>query len=141
MKEDIPFCRFCQHQLPYSSKPVMCKACKRSSVPLTERGISITPKEVKAKMSKKEDFLFLDVRWPTERETASIKGTTFIPLANHESNLSKLPKDKEIIAYCHLGGRSRYAAIMLLCNGFRARNMVGGIDLWSRDVDTAVPRY
>ncbi|MGH7948857.1 MAG: rhodanese-like domain-containing protein [Candidatus Binataceae bacterium] len=43
--------------------------------------------------------------------------------------------------YCHHGTRSGYAAEWLRAQGFAARNLVGGIDRWSRDVDPMVPRY
>ncbi len=68
--ETKPFCRYCQDPLPTSSKPEKCLTCKNVSVPLTEKGISIPPKEVKKKLDKGEDFLFIDVRWPYERDIA-----------------------------------------------------------------------
>ncbi|HIH91186.1 TPA: rhodanese-like domain-containing protein [Candidatus Woesearchaeota archaeon] len=142
MREEAPFCRYCQDPLPPSASPVKCQTCKRTSVPLTEKGISITPKEVKAKQDRKEDFLFIDVRWPQEREAASIKGTLFIPLRELEARLEELPKGKEIIIHCHTGGRSRFAAIMMRCNGFaKSKSMAGGIREWSREINPSVPQY
>lgn len=93
-------------------------------------------------MDKKQDFLFLDVRWPHEREAAKIEGTIAIPLNQLENRLSELPKGKEIIIHCKSGGRSRFATITLLCNGFsNVRNMVGGINEWSKEIDPKVPLY
>ena len=54
----------------------------------------------------------------------------------------KLPKDTRLIVHCHHGGRSFQAAGWLMKRGFtNVTNMAGGIDAWSTDVDTAVPRY
>ena len=43
---------------------------------------------------------------------------------------------------CHHGIRSMHAAMALAERGHRdITNMTGGIDLWSHQVDPAVPRY
>ena len=87
-------------------------------------------------------MVFVDVRRPDEVKAAKIKGTLHIPLHQLEARLTELPKDKQIIFHCHHGNRSRFATIMLLCNGFTdVKNMVGGIDAWSREIDSSVPRY
>ena len=47
-----------------------------------------------------------------------------------------------IVCYCHHGVRSLTAATILRQAGFeRAVSLAGGIDLWSRRIDPAVPRY
>ena len=139
MDENSAYCRFCQDPLPLCAKPIKCEKCRHSSLPITEKAISITPKEVKDKLSKKEDFIFLDVRWPHEVENAQIKGTIKIPLNELEERLLELPKDKEIVIHCRTGGRSRFATLVLLCHGYtRVKNMVGGINQWSREIDPSV---
>jgi len=46
------------------------------------------------------------------------------------------------VVYCHHGQRSDAAARALMGFGFtRVRNLVGGIDRWSREVDSGVRRY
>ena len=51
-------------------------------------------------------------------------------------------QDNEIVVYCHHGIRSARAVDFLRRQGFsKARNLAGGIDLWSLTVDSAVPRY
>ena len=126
----------------YSKKEEKCAACGYSSIPLTEEGISILPKDVQKKIKAKENAVLIDVRWPDEVRAASINGSIHIPLHQLEKRMAELPKDKEIIVYCHTGQRSRFATIMLLCNKFTdVRNLVGGIDGWSLDVDKNVPRY
>jgi adenylyltransferase/sulfurtransferase len=55
--------------------------------------------------------------------------------------LDALDPADELIVFCHHGGRSRTVTDWLRAQGFRARNLNGGIDRWSRDVDPAVARY
>ena len=45
-----------------------------------------------------------------------------------------LPAGAEIVAYCHSGSRSRFAAEVLAGAGYRARNYVGSWHEWSREV-------
>ncbi len=136
------FCRFCSEPLPSSKKELKCAACGHSSIPLTEEGISISPKEVHNMLKANEPIVVVDVRWPDEVRAAHIKGSLHIPLNQLEKKLGELPKDKEIVIYCHHGSRSRFAAIMLLCNKFaNVKTMVGGIDAWSTDIDKSVARY
>ena len=48
----------------------------------------------------------------------------------------------EIVVYCHKGGRSARAVEWLRARGFtRAINLAGGIEAWSVEVDSSVPRY
>ena len=48
----------------------------------------------------------------------------------------------EIIVYCHHGRRSLYAVEQLRALGYaNAQSMAGGIDRWSAEIDSEVPRY
>ena len=50
--------------------------------------------------------------------------------------------DRAQTAVCHSGGRSRRVAEYLAANGFTTVfNLAGGIDAWSTQLDTRVPRY
>lgn len=104
----------------------------------------ISVEELKAKLDRKEDFLFLDVREKFEYEIAAIPGAKLIPLAQLPGRLSEIEalKDKEVVAHCHHGGRSRRALEFLKSKGFRnLKNVSGGIDHWSVKVDMSVARY
>jgi len=106
--------------------------------------LQISPVDVKLKMNRKEDFFLLDVREPSEYEIAHIEGATLIPLGELPHRLEELEKykNKEIVVHCKMGGRSAQACEILKQNGFKnPRNMYGGIDLWSVEVDPSVPRY
>ena len=87
-------------------------------------------------------MVLLDVREPWEHSLAKIEGSTLIPLGTLPQSMDRLDKGAEIVAYCHHGMRSADATQFLLQQGFPSvKNLVGGIDAWSVQVDQAVPRY
>jgi thiosulfate/3-mercaptopyruvate sulfurtransferase len=47
--------------------------------------------------------------------------------------LVELPEGTEVVAYCHVGQRSGFAAQVLRGAGYDARNYVGSWHEWSRD--------
>jgi NADPH-dependent 2,4-dienoyl-CoA reductase/sulfur reductase-like enzyme/rhodanese-related sulfurtransferase len=69
----------------------------------------------------------LDVRNPPELEVESIPGSMNIPLPKLRSRLGELPFDREINVLCRSAQRAYYATRILLQNGFRARNISGGM--------------
>ena len=53
-----------------------------------------------------------------------------------------LDPEKETLVLCHHGVRSMRAALFLASQGFqRVKNIEGGIDAYSRQVDSSVPLY
>lgn len=103
---------------------------------------TITPKDLKVRLDKGEKLVLLDVREPWEHATAKLDGSLLIPLGTLPQALSKLDPQTEIIAYCHHGMRSADATGFLLQQGFsNVKNLIGGIDAWSVQVDPSVPRY
>jgi adenylyltransferase/sulfurtransferase len=103
---------------------------------------AITPGELKVRLDNGNKVILLDVRDPWEHQLARIEGSILIPLATLPQSLSKLDRNAEIVAYCHHGMRSADATSFLLQQGFsNAKNLTGGIDAWSIQVDPAVARY
>ena len=104
--------------------------------------LNITPQEVKARLDRGEDLMLLDVRNPWEYTVARIPGSTLIPLAELPYRLDALPQDKDVVVVCHTGNRSLQATLFLRQRGLeRVKNLAGGIDAWSTQVDPSVPRY
>jgi len=102
----------------------------------------IEAREVQARRARGEDFDLIDVREPHEFEIAHIEGAKLIPLNSLPARLSELDSSREIVLHCHHGQRSMRALEYLYTSGFRKlKNLHGGIDSWSRDVDPSVPRY
>jgi adenylyltransferase/sulfurtransferase len=103
---------------------------------------TITPKELKTRLDKGDRPVLVDVREQWEHALAKLEGSVLIPLATLPQALDKLDRQAEIIAYCHHGMRSADAAGFLLQQGFsNVKNLIGGIDAWSAEVDPSVPRY
>ncbi|HXF92088.1 MAG TPA: rhodanese-like domain-containing protein [Nitrospiraceae bacterium] len=103
---------------------------------------TITPRDLKARLDKGDKLVLLDVREPWEHSLAKIEGSILIPLGTLPHALDRLDRQAEIIAYCHHGMRSADATSFLLQQGFtNVKNLVGGIDAWSVQVDPSVPRY
>ena len=91
-----------------------------------------------------EEFLLLDCREPDEHKACRIEGSKLIPMRLVPDRLEELEpwKDPALVVHCHHGGRSLRVVQFLRENGFpQAQNMAGGIDVWSQEIDEAVPRY
>jgi adenylyltransferase/sulfurtransferase len=103
---------------------------------------AISPKELKTRLDKGDKLVLVDVREESEYSLAKLDGSILIPLGTLPQSLVRLNRDSEIIAICHHGMRSADATNFLLQQGFpNVKNLVGGIDAWSTQVDGTVPRY
>lgn len=103
---------------------------------------TITVRELKDRLDKGDKVFLLDVREPHEFSMAKIEGSTLIPLGTLPQSLNQLDPADEIVALCHKGMRSADAVGFLLQQGFsNVKNLVGGIEAWSVEIDHSVPRY
>jgi adenylyltransferase/sulfurtransferase len=103
---------------------------------------TITVRELKDRLDKGDQVFLLDVREPHEFSMAKIEGSTLIPLGTLPQSLNQLDPTDEIVALCHKGMRSADAVGFLLQQGFSdVKNLIGGIDAWSVEIDHSVPRY
>jgi rhodanese-related sulfurtransferase len=86
--------------------------------------------------------VLLDVREPWEIATASIAGCVSIPMREIPERSEELDDETPIVCICHHGARSANVAMFLESRGFKQMfNLQGGINGWSRQVDTSVPMY
>ena len=87
--------------------------------------------------------LLLDVREPWEHQTANISGALLMPMGEVPSRAhAELDPDAAIVVLCHHGARSLNVTMWLRNQGFEhIQSLAGGIDGWSRTIDSAVPRY
>lgn len=90
--------------------------------------------------------MVLDVREPYELQLASIQPDGFdmiaIPMGVLVPRLNELNPRQPVACLCHHGGRSMQVAAYLKARGFdHVANIAGGINAWSGEVDTRVPRY
>lgn len=96
-------------------------------------GKNFSVKESKEFMASRGDetYQLLDVRQPAEYEAGHLAGAILIPLKELPDRQVELEKEKPVIVYCAIGGRSKVAAQLLAGLGFaNVYNMVGGIKAW-----------
>lgn len=106
--------------------------------------MEISPRELAERLRRGERIFLLDVRQPWEHQLSRLPDQALIPLPELPGRLDEVqpPEGAQIVCYCHHGIRSLTAAALLREAGFGpALSLAGGIDLWSRTVDPAVPRY
>jgi rhodanese-related sulfurtransferase/rubrerythrin len=94
---------------------------------------SLETSEVKDYLDTHEtgSYTLLDVRQPGEYEGEHIPGAKLIPLPQLADAYQTLDKEKPVLVYCAIGGRSRVAAQLLAGQGFKEiYNITGGIKAW-----------
>jgi len=105
--------------------------------------LEITVDQLKQQLTSENPPLLLDVREPWEYQTASIPGSTLIPMNEIPARAhQELDEEAPILVLCHHGARSLSVAAWLRQQGFdKAQSVSGGIDAWSRTIDPTIPRY
>ena len=86
----------------------------------------------------------IDCREEDEFTICRITGAELVPLSRFAAEAPEMLRDEErpIVIYCHHGMRSMNATHFLRQSGIgKCWSLAGGIDLWSRQIDPAVPRY
>jgi NADPH-dependent 2,4-dienoyl-CoA reductase/sulfur reductase-like enzyme/rhodanese-related sulfurtransferase len=76
--------------------------------------------------SAKTGFL-LDVREPMELAVENVPEAVNIPIGQLRERLGELPRDREINVICRSGQRAYTATRILLQNGFKAKDISGGM--------------
>jgi|SRR3990167_3528274 len=98
--------------------------------------------ELKALLDNKADIVIVDIREPDEYVLGKINNALLIPILDIRSCLSQISKLKSVIVYCHTGTRSIEIVFHLQWLGLvQVKDLEGGIDAWSRNIDTNIPTY
>ncbi|QEY26893.1 rhodanese-like domain-containing protein [Neisseria zalophi] len=102
----------------------------------------LTPLELQQWLAEGKPLTLLDVRTDEEVAICTLPGYVHIPMNMIPIRHNELPDDAPIVVYCHHGIRSLNTAMYLAEAGFESLyNLQGGIDAWSLQVDSSVPRY
>lgn len=84
----------------------------------------------------------LDVRSREEHDAVKLANSEFLTEELMREIFGKWAKDTSIVLYCHTGTRGLDLAAYFRGHGFQdTRCLEGGIDAWSREVDSTLPRY
>lgn len=79
-----------------------------------------------------ESVVVLDVREDDEWAAGHVDGAVHIPLQQLPARADELPADRQVLAMCHVGGRSAQATAYLAQRGVDVVNLDGGIAAWVR---------
>jgi rhodanese-related sulfurtransferase len=101
---------------------------------------NIGPDELHGMLESGKDVFLLDVRTQQENSAQAIENSYLIPVQELGHRLQELPRDKEIVVYCRVGNRSAYACAFLAKQGYRVKNLEGGIVLWNMTGHAALSR-
>lgn len=118
--------------------------CDPSRASVLEESLDrdVLPRALAQELKSAHFPVLIDVREPYEWSIGRLPTARLIPLNMLPSALASIDLDADIVVYCHHGMRSEAAAHFLRRAGARhVRNLVGGIDRWSTDVDDTVSRY
>src|SRR5205085_10608174 len=84
----------------------------------------------------------VDIRTREEHEAAKIEGTVLFSQELMQEMLGRWKREEPLVIVDHQGKKSMDAAAYFAGHGFQnVRALRGGIDAWSQEVDSKVPRY
>lgn len=78
-----------------------------------------------------KDHVFIDVRMKTEFNEEHIPDAVNIPLDELRQRYSELAPERKYYVYCLAGARSASAAFLLRSQGFDAKSIRGGLNIWT----------
>jgi len=93
---------------------------------------SYTMDQFKEKLKNDKELIVLDVRTPEELAGGKIENAINIPIQVLEQRISELKpyKNKEIAVICRTQNRSAVAVDILEKNGYKAKNVLGGMSVF-----------
>ncbi len=123
-----------------------CNFCGNSEILSQKKDISLSqhlsPEELNVLLKSSNPPLLIDVREKSERNISKIDADdVHIPMREITNSMDKIPKDGNIVVYCHIGLRSHSASEWLKSQNISSSTLIGGIDSWSLKVDSNVIRY
>jgi rhodanese-related sulfurtransferase len=102
----------------------------------------IAPKELAQLRAQQPEVKLLDVRSREEYEAVHIDDSVLLSQPVMQEIMSKWPRDQALVIIDHQGKTGLDAAAYFVGHGFEnVRCLRGGIDAWSQEVDSKVPRY
>ena len=95
--------------------------------------IDIDPERVALWLAEDPTLQVIDVREPHEREAGHIAGTRHIQLVQLSSQADSVERERPVVFYCRVGGRSTMAAQAFRAAGYEAYSMIGGLLRWAEE--------
>jgi rhodanese-related sulfurtransferase len=109
---------------------------------VADRTMEMEPRELADRIGRGEKINLLDVRTREEFDAVKIDNAQLFTQELMQEISSKWPRENLLVVYDHQGTRSMDAAAYFQGQGFEnVKSLRGGIDAWSVEVDTKLPRY
>jgi len=83
-------------------------------------------------LANRRQGVFIDVRSPEQYKAGSIAQARNVPMAELESKLDSLPKNKPLILFCDQGREAIRAAALLRKHDREAVSLDGGLRGWTQ---------
>jgi len=143
-----PHCALCSPEATIKVPKPEDAACQiadeplQRSAPVQQTPFDVQPADVKIRLDRCETFDLLDVRDEDEIELAALPHTAHIPAYEVAERIGEIDRTRDVVVFCHSGGRSARVVTLLRMQGFdNVYNMNGGIARWSAEVDATIPTY
>ncbi|HBV05620.1 MAG TPA: NADH oxidase [Gemmatimonadetes bacterium] len=104
----------------------------------------ITPLELKERLDSGDILTLVDVREYHEAEIADLPDydQLRIPTGEFQGRAGEVAADADVVVYCRSGGRSAWAAAILMQMGYdQVLNLKGGVLGWRAEVDPSLRAY
>tara|TARA_Y100000590_G_scaffold321280_1_gene363749 strand:- start:5999 stop:6340 length:342 start_codon:yes stop_codon:yes gene_type:complete len=104
----------------------------------------ITPLELKERLDSGDILTLVDVREYYEAEIADLPDydQLRIPTGEFQGRAGEVAADADVVVYCRSGGRSAWAAAILMQMGYdQVLNLKGGVLGWRAEVDPSLRAY
>ena len=107
-----------------------------------DRAMRIEPRELADRLASGEKINLLDVRTREEFEAVKLPGAQLFTQELMQQVLGNWSREGLLVIYDHEGQRSMDAAAYFQGHGFtNVKSLRGGIDAYSAEVDSSLPRY
>lgn len=108
-----------------------------------DQKIQISPRDLKDELDQAdEEIKLLDIRSREEVEAVKIEGSQIMTNELQQEALGKWNKETRTVIIDHTGDRSLDVAAFFIGHGLnRTVALAGGIDNYSKEVDSSIPRY
>ncbi|MRT92375.1 rhodanese-like domain-containing protein [Ancylomarina sp. 16SWW S1-10-2] len=100
---------------------------------------SYTPSELVSEMKKREDILLIDIRESHELAQGGIENALHIPIGQIPEKMGTLPKNKDLVVFCHEGLEGKQVRNYLKKGGFfKVAYLKGGFTRWKKEVAESI---
>jgi rhodanese-related sulfurtransferase len=89
--------------------------------------------DLQSRVANGDNLVLLDIRSVGELAQGMLPEAEHLPMHLIPVRIDEIPKDKDVVLYCHSGARSYHACVYLAQQGFdNTINLRGGILGWAR---------